>query len=807
MVNKLQLDISLVLPSIDEQDQCIHLLTDRLMAVKGMEKVHIVHDNGATELCLHYDPNLIPLSKIDRLVYDTGAQIADRYRHEQIPLARMHTADAAVSLTEILEKMPGMLHAQVNYAAGLAFVAYDSQVLERPTIEQAIRGLGFQITVTPVSQPVAEQPGDEQDAHEGHDHGSAPAFLPHWMQERWPILLVGLAGLFLGIGWIGEGWWGLPANAALILYLLAYLAGSYDIASHAIPGLLKGKFDTDVLMLAAALGAALLGEWAEGAFLLFLFSLGHAGEHYALDRARNAVNALGALMPKTARVKRGDQLVEEPVTALQVEDVVVVRPGDRIPVDGAIVSGTSTIDQSPITGESMPVEKTSGAEVFAGTINQSAALEVRVTRLAKDNTLSRVMQMVAEAQSQQSQTQQFTQRFTAWFVPAVLVMVLLVIVVPPLAGWMPWRDSFYRAMLLLVASSPCALAIGTPAAVLAGIAQAARNGVLIKGGIHLENLGRLRVMAFDKTGTLTEGKFKVTDIQPADGVSPDELLRVAAAVEQQSTHPLAQAVVQTAQAKGLSLPMASGLENVPGQGVRSEIDGQPVWIGSLKLFADTPIDAAMTGMVEQLEQAGRSTMIVRQQDRFLGVLGLADVARPQVKEILARLRQLGIQQLIMLTGDNASVAHRIAQEVGMTDVLAELMPEDKLSAIQQLQREHGDVAMTGDGVNDAPALATATVGIAMGGAGTAVALETADIALMADDLSKLPFVVGLSRASRAIIQQNLGISLGVIGLLIITSVTGLVQLSGAVILHEGSTIIVVLNALRLLRYRSPRLGA
>lgn len=803
-MNELQLDLSLVLPSIDEQDRCIHLLTERLMAVKGMENVHIVHEGGTAKLCLHYDSNFLPLSKIDRLAYDTGAQIADRYRHEQLSLARMHTADAAISLTQILEKLPGMVHAQVNYAAGLAFVAYDSQILTRSAIEQAIRNMGFQVTVT--SAPIDEPPTEEQD-HEGHDHGSAPAFLPHWMQERWPVLLVALAGLFLGIGWIGEVWLGLPANLALIFYLLAYLTGSYDIATHAIPGLLKGKFDTDVLMLAAAVGAAILGEWAEGAFLLFLFSLGHAGEHYALDRARNAVNALGALMPKTARVKRGDQIVQESVTALQVEDVVVVPPGDRIPVDGAIVSGTSAIDQSPITGESVPVEKTMGAEVFAGTINQSAALEIQVTRLAKDNTLSRVMQMVAEAQSQQSQTQQFTQRFTAWFVPAVLVMVLLVIVVPPLVGWMPWRESFYRAMLLLVASSPCALAIGTPAAVLAGIAQAARNGVLIKGGIHLENLGRLQVMAFDKTGTLTEGKFKVTDIQPVDGVSPDALLKVAAAVEQQSTHPLAQAVVQTAQAKGLTLPMAGGLENVPGQGVRSEIDGQPVWIGSLKLFADTPIDAAITTIVEQLEQAGRSTMVVRQQERFLGVLGLADVARPQVKEILTRLRQLGIQQLIMLTGDNTSVAQRIAQEVGVTDVYAELMPEDKLTAIQQLQREHGDVAMIGDGVNDAPAMATATVGIAMGGAGTAVALETADIALMADDLSKLPFAVGLSRASRAIIQQNLGISLGIIGLLIITSVAGLVQLSGAVILHEGSTIIVVLNALRLLRYRSPGMGA
>jgi Cd2+/Zn2+-exporting ATPase len=380
----------------------------------------------------------------------------------------------------------------------------------------------------------------------------------------------------------------------------------------------------------------------------------------------------------------------------------------------------------------------------------------------------------------------------------------LVIVAPPLAGWLPLRDSFYRAMLLLVAASPCALAIGAPASVLAGIAQAARNGVLIKGGVHLENLGRLNVMAFDKTGTLTEARFQVTDIAPVDGAGSDGLLRIAAAVEQQSNHPLAQAVVRAAQDRGLALPPVGGLENVPGRGVRSQVDGQVVLIGSLKLFEETPghaLSSTVLEIAEAMENAGRSTMIVSQGGRFLGVLGLVDAPRPGVKAILRRLQQLGVRELVMLTGDNQDVAGRIAAEVGVSDVRAELLPEDKLTAIQQLQREHGSIAMVGDGVNDAPALATATVGIAMGGAGAAVALETADVALMGDDLSKLPFAVGLSRASRAIIAQNLAVSLGVIGLLIVTSVFGWVQLSGAVILHEGSTLVVVFNALRLLWYR------
>ncbi len=426
-----------------------------------------------------------------------------------------------------------------------------------------------------------------------------------------------------------------------------------------------------------------------------------------------------------------------------------------------------------------------------------------MTKLARDNTLNRVMQMVAEAQSQQSPTQRFTQRFTAKFVPAVLIFVALVIVVPPLVGWMTWEESFYRGMLLLVASSPCALAIGTPATVLAGIAQAARSGVLIKGGVHLENLGMVKVMAFDKTGTLTQGKFQITDIIPLNGVSPDDALSLAAAVEQQSNHPLARAVVEAAQARRLDPPLAADVENLAGKGLRSLVDGKPVLVGSPALIQEANGRAwneDMAALLNELEAQGKTTIWVQADGRIIGVLALADTPRPGVRGVMERLRKLGIQRLVMLTGDHERAAQKIAREVGVTDVRAELLPEDKLRAIQALEAEFGPVAMVGDGVNDAPALATATVGVAMGAAGTAVALETADVALMADDLTQLPFAVGLSRASRRIIVQNLAVSLGVIFLLIGASVAGVVALSGAVLLHEGSTIIVVLNALRLLRY-------
>jgi Cd2+/Zn2+-exporting ATPase len=628
-------------------------------------------------------------------------------------------------------------------------------------------------------------------------------------KEHWKSLLVAAAGVFLITGFLGERFFGLPGGVVLTLYMLSYLAGGYDVAIHAVPAVLRGKFDTDLLMLAAAAGAAALGQWAEGAFLLFLFSLGHAGEQYALDRARNAVGALGKLMPLTAQVKRGDRLEEVPVDQLAVDEIVVVRPGDRVPVDGVITAGESSLDQSAITGESVPVTRKPGEEIFAGSINQDHALDVRVTRLARDNTLARVMRMVTEAQDQQSPAQQFTETFSRRFVPAVLIGTLVVILLLPLGfGW-SWSDGFYRGMVLLVAASPCALAIGTPAAVLAGIAQAARRGVLIKGGVHLENLGRLRVIAFDKTGTLTTGKFGVTRVVTFDGASEEEVLRTAAAVEEQSSHPIAAAIVQAARDRGITFSSATEMENLAGKGIRALVDGDDILLGARRAFADdsnADSGSAVATAVASLETDGQTTVVVRRAGKFIGVIALADEARPGVREVMRRLLAMGIKQLVMLTGDNEAVAQRIATKVGITQVRAALLPGDKMTIIRELQQEHGAIAMIGDGVNDAPALATATVGIAMGGAGTAVALETADVALMGDDLSKLSFAVGLSRAAQRIIRQNLIIALGVICVLLATSLAGVVELSVAVVFHEGSTVIVVLNALRLLAWREPQSG-
>jgi Cd2+/Zn2+-exporting ATPase len=619
-----------------------------------------------------------------------------------------------------------------------------------------------------------------------------------WFAEHRELILSGCAGLLLLAGWLA-GRADAPRGLSLGLLLGAYAAGGFYTLREAVESLRKRQFDIDTLMLVAAAGAAALGAWEEGALLLFLFSLGHALEHLAMDRARKAIEALAELAPKTAMVQRKGMEMEVRVEELLRGDRVIVKPGQRIPADGQVDSGTSAVDQAPVTGESMPVDKQPGDKVFAGTVNGEGVLVVEVTKLAQESTLARMVTMVAEAQTQKSPTQRFTDRFERIFVPVVLIGAVLLIVLPPLFGF-PFAESFYRAMAVLVAASPCALAIATPSAVLSGIARAARGGVLIKGGVHLENLGVLTAIAFDKTGTLTVGKPKVTDVVVITG-DEARLLTVAAAVESRSAHPLAQAVATAAKERGLSWREAGQVEAVTGKGVRADFEGQKIAIGNARLYEEGSIPEALQQHVLRLQAEGKTIMLVQVDGQFLGVVALADTPREGVREVMERLSQLGIQKTIMLTGDNEGVGRSIANSVGLSEVKAGLLPEDKVKAMEELEARYGQVAMVGDGVNDAPAMARATVGIAMGGASTDVALETADVALMADDLSRLPFAVALSRASRRIIRQNLWVSLGVVALLIPATLFGWAGIGLAVLVHEGSTIVVVINALRLLAYK------
>lgn len=777
----LQLEIPVLLPGVaDERDSCVQRLNAQLAAQKGIQQAHVERTDGQALICLHYDPNLLTLEGVQRLAQRAGAQITNRYHHVHLPIAGMDCSDCVTVLEHAVGRLDGVLAVSANYAAGSLRVEFDGRKVNRAAIERRVRSLGYTVPT------------------EG---------LRSWLAENRELLFSGLAGLCVLLGWAGGRFLGLPGPVSLAFYLAAYVLGGWDISRHAFHALRERRFDTDLLMVLAALGAALLGQFAEGALLLFLFSLGHALEERALDRARAAVRALADLAPKTALVRRNGAELELPVEQLTLDDVAIVRPGGRIPVDGLVVAGRSGVDQAPVTGESAPVDKGPGSPVFAGSVNGEGALEVRVTRLAKDSTLARVMQMVEEAQAQKSPTQQTIERFERVFVPAVLIGVLLVIVVPPLFG-VPFAASFMRALTLLVAASPCALALGTPAAILAGVAQAARNGVLVKGGAHLENLGRLKAIAFDKTGTITHGRPELTDIVAGvdGGLEAAGVLALAAALESRSGHPLAQAVVTAAQAQGLALPDVGEVAALTGRGLRGTVAGQTALIGSAALLAEAGIalPPELTAQTTVWQGEGQTVMLVARAGQVVGALAVADTLRPGVAGVMAQLGRAGVSRTIMLTGDNARVAAAIGQQAGISDYRADLLPEDKLAVIRDLLDQYGQVGMVGDGVNDAPALANATVGIAMGGAGTDVALETADVALMADDLAKLPFAVGLGRATRAIIVQNLAIALGVIGLLIAAALTGLVGIGIAIVFHEGSTIVVVLNALRLLGFRQKR---
>jgi len=771
MTEKLKLDLPLVLPDVaDERDACVGRLT-RLLQAEGLELAHLVHEDGSTRLCLHYDSQRFSVSRVRDLTQAVGAKIGDRFHHENLRIDGMDCPTCATVIEHALQRMDGVLEASVSYAAELLRLEFDSEKIRRSAIVGRIQALGYAVR------------------EEGHEAG--------WFAEHRELVFSVVAGLLLLAGWLA-GRVDVPRSLALGLLLGAYAAGGFYTLRDAWQSLRSRRFDIDTLMIVAAAGAAALGAWEEGALLLFLFSLGHALEHMAMDRARKAIEALAELAPKTAIVQRDGVEIEVRVEDLQRGDRVIVKPGQRIPADGQVATGNSAVDQSPVTGESMPVDKQAGDKVFAATVNGEGALIVEVTKLARESTLARMMDLVAEAQTQKSPTQRFTDRFERIFVPVVLVGVGLLIVLPPLFGF-PFAESFYRAMAVLVAASPCALAIATPSAVLSGIARAARGGVLIKGGVHLENLGVLTAIAFDKTGTLTVGKPRVTDVVAINADEAD-LLTVAAAVESRSAHPLAQAVVTEAKQRGLIWSEAGEVEAVTGKGLRATVDGKKIVIGNAKLFDGESIPEAIRQHAERLQTEGKSIMLIQADGQFLGVMGLADTPRDGVKQVLERLRQIGISKTVMLTGDNERVGRAIADAVGLDEVKAGLLPEDKVKAMDELGQRYGQVAMIGDGVNDAPAMARATVGIAMGGAGTDVALETADVALMADDLSKLPFAVALSRASRRIIRQNLWVSLGVVVLLIPATLFGWAGIGLAVLVHEGSTLVVVINALRLLAY-------
>ncbi|MGV3458183.1 heavy metal translocating P-type ATPase [Sphingomonas sp.] len=823
MTEILRIDIPVVLPEVaDAADACVARLTAELAGRRGIAEAHVVPAAGEApaHLCVHYDPDIVSLVRIRELATAAGANITERFGHLRWDVEGISHQRRARSIAEQLQRVNGVIEAEAS-ASGTLRIEFDRTLTSEAALRSFLDQLGVHERKTPANAPAVTPDRGAGDDHAGHDHGEGEHGHAHGglLGPNTELFFALACGALLGIGFLLETLAAVPEWLPLALYIGAYGFGGWFTLREAIDNLRLKKFEIDTLMLVAAAGAAALGAWAEGALLLFLFSLGHALEHYAMGRAKRAIEALAELAPQTALVRRGEALVELPVEDLVIGDTVVVKPDERLPADGFLVKGTSSVNQAPVTGESMPVDKRpvpdeaaaraqpealeAAYRVFAGTINGSGLIEVEVTRKSTESALARVVQLVSEAETQKSPTQRFTERFERVFVPAVLGLTVLL-----LFAWVvvdePFRDSFYRAMAVLVAASPCALAIATPSAVLSGVARAARGGVLIKGGGPLEELGSLKAIAFDKTGTLTEGRPRITDIVPAQGIDPSELLAAAVAVERLSDHPLARAIARDGQDRlgEREVPPAHDLISITGQGVRATLDGETVLIGKAEMFgvgAIAPLSGEMAGAIAALREQGRTTMVVPRGVQDLGAIGLMDTPRAAAKEAIARIHAMGITRMIMISGDHQKVAESIAKEVGLDEAWGDLMPEDKVEAIRKL-RATDKVAMVGDGVNDAPAMANATVGIAMGAAGSDVALETADVALMADDLAHLPFAVGLSRATRRIIRQNLVVSLGVVAVLVPATILGL-GIGPAVMAHEGSTLVVVFNALRLLGYR------
>ncbi|MBU8895278.1 heavy metal translocating P-type ATPase [Corallococcus sp. M34] len=777
----LQLDLEATLPGETDDHGRFEKLEAALEAHRGIIDVHLRRDAGHAEVCIHYDSTLVNATQLLALAQSTGTKVAERYKQHTWFVRGMGSADAATVIEHAVGKLPGVLTASVAYASERLVLEYDSQVLALKDVEARAQALGYALEVPTAGHACS---------HHAHGGGLAP---------KLELPLVVASGVLLASGWVLERFIPAPPLASVLVWALSMASGGFFAIRGSVQSILQRRIDIETMMVVAALGAAVLGAWFEGAFLLFLFSAGHALEHRAMERARRSIETLGELRPEVARVRRGNDVVEVPVAEVQRGERVVVRPGDRVPLDGVIREGKSSLDQAAITGESIPVARKPGDEVFSGTINCEAALEVEVTRVSSESVLARVVDMVAQAEAQKGRRQRFAQRLERTFAPLVMGAAVVFPVVLVLLGT-PLKEAILRAVGLLVAASPCALAISTPSAVLSAVAAAARGGVLVKGGIHLELLAGVRAVAFDKTGTLTVGRPRLLTTAPTPDSTAEELLSTAAAVESLSAHPLARAVVDAAQAAELSPPAGKDLEAIHGQGIRAKVGEDTVEVGSLALFSAAPVPEALSREVNRLEEQGQTTMVVRRAGRFLGVLGVADTVRPGARQAVLALKEHGVARTVMLSGDNARVASSIAAQVGIDEARAPLMPADKVTAVKELGQE-GPVAMVGDGVNDAPALAAAAVGVAMGGAGSDAALETADVVLMSDDLSRLPFALELSRRATAVMRQNLVIALGVSGVLVLATVLGLTRISQAVVLHEGSTLLVVFNGLRLLALR------
>lgn len=749
---------------------CAATIEKGLQKTKGIRSVQVMYGTGKMAVGAE---SAAVYEDIPNYVRKLGFEAEPMHKPKNMQTYRVEGMDCgscAMTIEKHLSKNPKVHEVNVNFSTGNMHV--DHSTSEKEIIKEVQRA-GFDAFLESFSEQKNEK-----------------------TKRKIPVTT--LSGIFLVLGFIGS-FTPLTNELITVLYAATIVVGGFKPAKSAYYAIKSGSLDMNVLMASAAIGAALIGEWFEGATVVFLFALGNKLQNRSIERTRESIRSLINLSPSEASVKSGGQLIRKRVEDVKVNDVIIVKPGDKIPLDGEIISGSSSVNQAPITGESLPVDKAQGDAVYAGTVNESGSLEVTVTKLVEDTTIAKIVHLVEEAQEKKAPTQAFVDRFARVYTPIVFALALLIMVVPPLVGFGTWGEWLYKGLALLVVACPCALVISTPVAIVSAIGNAANNGVLIKGGTFLEKAGVIKAIAFDKTGTLTEGKPKVTEVISVQQ-NKEELISIARTIEEHSTHPIAQAITTYAKERDISVKAGKSFKAIPGKGAQATINGIDYFAGNPKLFSEmtVPLDDFET-RIGSLQSDGHTLVVIGNQTTVLGIIAVADTIRDITVQSIQKLKQVGLEEMVMLTGDNAGTAKKIAHETGVDRYFAELLPEGKVSSIKALQNEGKSVAMVGDGINDAPALATADLGIAMGGAGTDTAMETADIVLMADNLEKLPYTIRLSRRALKIIKQNVWFSLVTKVAALLLIFPGFLTLWMAVLSDTGAALLVILNSMRLLR--------
>ncbi|MBF0706789.1 cadmium-translocating P-type ATPase (plasmid) [Alkalihalobacillus hwajinpoensis] len=748
---------------------------------KGLQKI-----KGIQWVQVNYGTGKMTVSANDRSVYNLVPDQVHKLGFKAEPLGKtknmqtykiegMDCGSCAMTIEKHLSRNSNVQDVQVNFSTGKMQIDHTTNQNE---IIKEVQRAGFDASLDSISN---KSEGTSDKKGKG-------------------ISTTTLSGILLAAGFMVSFTSVMP-GLITSLYAASILIGGYKPAKSAFYAIKSGSLDMNVLMASAAIGAALIGEWFEGATVVWLFALGNTLQNRSIERTRESIRSLINLTPSEATVKSGDQLIRKPVEEVGVNDSIVIKPGEKVPLDGEVLTGTSSINQAPITGESLPVDKQQGDTVYAGTVNESGSIEVKVTKLVEDTTIAKIIHLVEEAQEKKAPTQAFVDRFANVYTPIVYTLALLIMVVPPLFGFGSWGEWVYKGLALLVVACPCALVISTPVAIVSAIGNAARNGVLIKGGTFLEKAGAIQAIAFDKTGTLTEGKPKVAEVISLQN-NREELIGITRTIEEHSTHPIAQAITSYAVERNIGTKQGEDFKAIAGKGAQATINGIMYFAGNPKLFKDMEVPLHdIAERIDSLQRHGNTLVVVGTRTEVLGLIAVADTIRDITVQSIQKLKKIGMNEMVMLTGDNDGTAKKIAAETGVDRYFSELLPEDKVTAVKKLQAEGKRVAMVGDGINDAPALATADLGIAMGGAGTDTAMETADIVLMADNLEKLPHTIRLSRRAMNIIKQNVWFSLLTKLAALALIFPGFLTLWMAVLSDTGAALIVILNSMRLLRQK------